>query len=620
MIKRYLTLYSLFLFCLHAFSQNTFFSENFTGGFPSGWISVKRQGNNLPSSNWRWTSTGPQGSYATDDLASTTASGGWMIFDSDLNCNHPHGQDVWLISPPIDASEKEIVWLVFETYYRSFNDRPAIRIGTNTNELDNWVNVEVFPGIVANQFGGAVEGDMTLNPQVIYEDISAHAAGLPNLRIAFQFLSTAATNNGADLTGCAYNWQIDDVKLTDYDPRPNSDIRINSFYAVAPNAITPSSQIEPMGFLADIRNSGKLVQPATTLHITIENSAGAIIYQDSLLFGAIAPDSIVQNVFFQSEFTPPPVPDVYTATYFASPTLEDDVPVNNSRSFIFEISDTLFAKQTGADLMTTADLELDYTFGNVFYVPNGSNLYARYLSFGVGNAPQLAGKTVSTFLYRWYGDENNDFMANPDEYGGGPVGANAYTFTGAEGNNLITVPVDFENVNGIALESNAYYIAAVQYQTNDSQQLNVLASNEYDYHAVYLYNDSMMHPQYAAVIDVGNTGLLDWTGFGLDFVPAVRLSIGPLTAAAEQVLPKGSASIFPNPVSAKATLSLHLPQLSEQVQLQLFDGKGTLQWQRDMYHIQEASIPLHFDQLASGMYWLRIRTPSGMLTLSVAVQ
>ena len=618
-IKRSFPVIALLFLFQGIFAQSIFFSEDFDGAFPAGWMSVKRLGNNHPAANWRRTTTGPQGDFATESLNSTTEAGGWMIFDSDDSCNHPQGQDVWLISPPIDAADKEVVWLIFETYYRSFNDRPAIRIGSDVGNLDSWANLEVFPGIFATQFGGAIEGDQGLNPQVIYMDLTEFMAGQPNARIAFQFLSTDDTNNGGNVTGCAYNWQIDDVHLTDYDPRPDSDIRVNAFFGVAPNAITPFSQIEPIGFLADIRNSGKTVQPATTLMVTIENSGGEVVFQDSLLFGPIAPDSTVQNIFFQSEYTPPPVSERYTATYFARTTIADEVPANNSRSFVFEISDTLFAKQLGANEVITASGSNDFTFGNVFYVPNGSNLYARYLSFGIANASQLAGKTVNTYLYRWNGDENNDFLANPNEYGGGPVGANVYTFTGSEGNNLITVPVDFEG-GGVALEGNAHYIAAVQYQTNTQQELFMLVSTEYDYHATYFYTDSMMQPRYAAVIDVGNTGSLDWTGFGLDLVPVVRLSVGPLTATADRILPEGAAKIFPNPVADQATLLLDLAQKSDQVLLQLYDSKGASLWQRQLRKVQQESIPIRFGGLDPGVYWLRIRTDAGMATLAVNVQ
>jgi len=619
MIKRYLPVIGFLFFIQSTFAQSVFFSEDFTGAFPADWMSVKRLGNNHIASNWRRTTLGPQGEFATGPLNSTTASGGWMIFDSDWSCNEPLGQDVWLISPPVDASDKTTVWLVFETYYRSFNDRPAIRIGSDLSNLDSWENIEVFPGIFATQFGGAIEGDQGLNPQIMYIDLTDYMAGQPGNRFAFQFLSTNETYNGADLIGCAYNWQIDDVQLRDYDPRPDSDMRVNAFFATTPNAITPKTQIEPVGFLADIRNSGKSVQPATTLMVTVENSAGEIVHQDSLLFGPIASDSTVQNVFFQSEYTPPPVAEIYTTTYFARAAIADEVPSNNSRSFVFEISDTLFAKQRGAEEVITASGSNSYTFGNVFFVPNGSNLYARYLSFGIANAHQLAGKTVNTYLYRWVGDENNDFLANPEEYGGGPVGANAYTFTGSEGNNLITIPVDFEG-GGIALEENAHYIAAVQYQTSSQQLLYMRVSTEYDYHASYFYTDSMMQPRYAAVIDVGNTGALDWTGFGLDLVPVVRLSVGPLTASADRVLPQGSAKIFPNPVSDRSTLLLDLPKTSDHVLLQLYDTKGALLWQRQLHQVKKESIPMQFSQLDAGTYWLRVRTSSGMATLAISVQ
>lgn len=617
-MMRYLPVLGFLFLFQGAFTQNIFYSEDFDGAFPADWTAIKRLGNNHPASNWRRTITGPQGGYATESIHSTTASGGWMIYDSDLSCS-VQGQDAWLISPPIDASAQEIVWLIFETYYRSFNDRPAIRIGSDLDNLEDWESIIVFPGIFATQFGGAIEGDQGLNPQIIYMNLTEYLAGQPDRRIAFQFLSTNETDNGGDVFGCAFNWQIDDVRLADYDPRPENDIRIDAFFAVSPNAITPITQIEPIGFLADIRNSGKNLQPATTLGITIENSSGEVVHQDSLVFGPIPPDSVIQNVFFQTEYMPPPVVDVYTATYFARTSLPDDVPANNIRTFDFEISDTLFAKQKSTSEVITASGSNSYTFGNVFFVPNGSGLYARYLSFSVANANQLAGKTVNTFLYRWEGDENNDFLANPNEYGGGPVGANVYTFSGNEGNNFITLPVDFES-GGIVLEGNAHYIAAVQYQTTTPQKLFMRVSTEYDYHATYLYTDSTMHPRYAAVIDVGNTGSLDWTGFGLDLVPAVRLSVGEPTATTDRILPKGAAMIFPNPVEELATLLLDLPKMSDQVLLHLYDTKGALLWQRQLKHVQKENIPLKFNQLAPGVYWLRIRTNSGMATLAVSVQ
>ena len=148
----------------------------------------------------------------------------------------------------------------------------------------------------------------------------------------------------------------------------------------------------------------------------------------------------------------------------------------------------------------------------------------------------------------------------------------------------------------------------------------MLVSTEHDYHATYFYTDSMMQPRYAAVIDVGNTGSLDWTGFGLDIVPVVRLSVGPLTATANRILPDGAAKIFPNPVADEATLLLDLAQTSDQVFLQLYDAKGASLWQRQLRKVQQERIPLRFGRLDPGVYWLRIRTDAGMATLAISVK
>jgi len=55
------------------------------------------------SSNWIYSTTGPQGPFDIGIITSTTAGNGFMIFDSDLNCEGP--QDVWLISPSFDANK-----------------------------------------------------------------------------------------------------------------------------------------------------------------------------------------------------------------------------------------------------------------------------------------------------------------------------------------------------------------------------------------------------------------------------------------------------------------------------------------------------------------------------------
>src|SRR5210317_784364 len=77
------------------YSQGILLSEDFDGGLPSEWTLRKVLGNDDSTSNWQYTTSGPDGDYPIDPISSTSAENGWMIFDSDKNCNIGVGQDAW---------------------------------------------------------------------------------------------------------------------------------------------------------------------------------------------------------------------------------------------------------------------------------------------------------------------------------------------------------------------------------------------------------------------------------------------------------------------------------------------------------------------------------------------
>ena len=609
-------------------TAQTFFSETFDGEIPDSWTTVEVTGNMLGTSVWFHTTVGAAGPFAIGGLSSTTADNGFAIFDSDLDCDavypNPVPQDAWLISPEIDATDKERVWLIFETFYRSFNDRPTIRIGTDLENLVDWAAIEVFPGISGNDFGGILEGDEDLNPQLIELDLSEFAAG-ETFRFAFQYLSDETTANGGNLTGCGYAWMIDDIILTETDPRPAFDMRVNDFFAFAPNAITPVSQVEPFGFIADIANGGSSDQPSSTLNVQIQNSASETVYDESLVYGEIASDSTAENVFFPLEYAPPATPDSYTGAYILTGDDEDVDPENNIKTFDFIVSDSTFAKALTATTAVNPSSDPNYTYGCVYYVPNGTdvtNQYASSFSFGVSNPDELANRNISTFLWEWEGDTNEDINANPAEYNFAPVAFNAYTFKGDE-EGLITLPVDIDG-NLIELKSGFYYIMAIQYTTEDDQRMFTLSSEERDYLGTFFYSDSLdTKPiQYASAIDVGNTGDLDWRGFGFDIVPLITLNIAedPTSAKELPILPDETVRIFPNPVKDDLTVDFYLKEQSEMVEMKLMDAAGKVILNYVYEDVTNERRQYNIRNLPSGNYWLRVITDDGLITKKVVVQ
>lgn len=622
--------YAIALFCLSltafGLQAQDFFTETFasTGGaVPAGWMNVEVAGDGTATAVWLFGTTGPTGPFATADLASTTAANGWATFDSDLNCTYTN-QDAWLISPAIDASEKDAVWLLFETFYRSFNDRPQIRVGTDLADLSSWATFEVFPGITANSFGGSLDGDPTQNPQTIQLDLSAAAAGVSNVRIAFQFLSDGSTANGGNLTGCGYSWQVDDMVLTETDPRPANEMRVNAFAAVAPNAFTPASQVEPIGFIADIANAGSATQATVTLNMTIINNAGDEVYNDNVIYTNIVSDSTAENVFFPSEFTPPATPDTYTATYSLSYEGEetDAIPGNNTNQFVFAVTDSLFAKEIGSTRGVSPAADDSYTYGNVYTINSdmtleGNPLFARTISFGVTNADELAGRFVTIFLFEWPEDANGSFSAEQDEYT--IAGFNSYQFTGNEGESLITVLASEDGP--VELTEGYNYIAAIQYSTEDDQAMFLQASEDYDYQAMTFYTDSLDRIRYSAALDVSNEGELGMTGFGQDIVPVVRMSVGngSLINTNEVQLPTGALQVFPNPANTYVNLDFDLEKQASG-QLVVFNTKGQVIINRTLDNVMNERIQLETAGLPSGTYLIRVNTELGVSNRMITVQ
>ncbi len=624
-----ITLIALFSFLFAVgMSAQTFFSEDFGSGIPDTWENIEVEGNGQPSSVWLYTTDGPTGPTAYDALMSTTADNGFVIFDSDLNNNLGSPQNAWLISPEVDATAEDIVWLVFETYYRSFDDRPQIRIGTDLNDLDNWATIEVFPGIGATDYNAS-------NPETMTFNISEFAAG-QTFRFAFQFLSDATTNNGGGSQGWAYAWQIDDVSLTNENPLPAIDLAFaNDFYSIAPSAVTPASQVIPFGFITDIGNVGSGTVDASSVEISIASSSG-VVFTDTNDYGSLAPGEQFIDYIFENQFTPAAEAEDYTGTYTLTPADgADAIPSNNSITFNFSVSDTLFSKDLGATRSVAPSADNNYSYSCVYYIPEGEGLYARYVSFGVSDSQgALAGNSCNIFLYEWEGDTNGDGNVNTAEMTAGQaIAFNSYQFQGDEHLEILTLPIDLDS-EAIPLQSGKYYVIAIQYVAVADENMFLLASEEFNYFGMnYLTdslntNDNTVPIQYASALDVGNSGEYFILGFGFDIVPLIRMSIGnnddlsgdAIVATREVILADGAVSVFPNPVDKVANVAFNLNEVSENVTLEIFDLKGRMVSRTKHEQIQEQTVNVDVAFLPAGNYKMRARTDNGIKTVNLVVQ
>ncbi|MEM1326626.1 MAG: T9SS type A sorting domain-containing protein [Bacteroidota bacterium] len=600
------------LFFSQLFAQNILFEEDFNGGLPADWSAITIAGNGSPSADWTWTNFGPMGDFNLPPLQSTTSTNGWVLFDSDLNCSQGT-QDAWLVSPQLSAADNPDVFLTFQTLYQSFNDRPTVEVSTDSV---NWTSLVVFPGIEANEFGG---GTIDNNPQIINLDLSELVGNESTYWIAFRFFSDESVSNGGDLVGCGYSWQIDDVQILDGDNRPDTDLSIdNSFYAVAPNAFTPASQVEGIFFLADIINEGAQDQMDATLTVQVEDvQTSTVVFSEQVPVPFVGVDSVLENVVLEDGFAPDDSETIYEGSYNITTSTADEAPGNNRRNFLFGISDTIYSKwfETPDILIRPAD-DNSYAYGNCYYIRNGEDFFGRYVTFAVANAAELIGETVNILTYQWQGDDNDDGFATPDEYGNAPLAFNTYTFDGTEGD-FITVPMSIDEI-GIPLENNSYYFTVIQYESTSDLSMDLFASTEYDYSAMYIRSLFDGSPRYASMLDIGNTGDYSIVGFGFDVVPVVDISISPeadlVSSTRLQLSADNLIDIYPNPAKNWLTVDLSLTQ-AQDVDVDILNMQGQRMTTYRYKKLKQDQLNLNISALSDGLYLLQVRTKQGNRTL-----
>ena len=344
--KNLLILFTFFFSIQTVGAQNVFWSEDFssTMDLPMGWTTEDASGGN---GVWAWCASPTMAAncipgwdaYADQhdgNFYATTSDNGFLYMDSDVLGSVAPDHIVNLTTDTIDCSGQAEVWVKFESligvYGLPATDNAVLRVSNNGTD---WTDFNLFTLSLATRWSS--------NPEFNIVDISSVAANSSTVYIQWSW-----TGN------YEYYWLIDDLLLYDGDPTPiyvlAHDMRVNeNFYAIAPNAQWPSSQVECFSFLADIENVGSMPQTNVNLNISIDEVGGSTVYSEDLFYGELVVDSLAENQPFSGCFTPSDVIGTsYEGTYLVSADSVDLAPENNFQVFNFEITDTVFAKEFGA--------------------------------------------------------------------------------------------------------------------------------------------------------------------------------------------------------------------------------------------------------------------------------
>lgn len=424
-----------------------------------------------------------------------------------------------------------------------------------------------------------------------------------------------------------YYWGIDDVAIVEripYEMQANAN-----FFAIATNAMTPSTQVEPLYFMSDIQNNGGAIAENVNLNMTVlDVTNGTVIYDSNNFYGDIIPDSLAENSFFVDSLAAElQLPGLYRGTYILSHDSIDSNLDNDILEFEFSVTDTLFAKETGRTRGIFLTNDNAWYIGNSFYVPNGEGLFARYISFMVDNASDVANGSgngvVTTYLYESDGDLNDDGRIDGVELGnnGSAIAFNDYTFDGSEDREMITIPVDLDG--SVPLKNDKYYLVVIQYVgVDENDKLAISASEEYNYGANSFITDSLGMPRYSDIVDLTDADPSYFrNGFGGAVVPVVRLSVGEqiTTDVKDNLLTDDyKMSVFPNPVKGQFQLKLEMPEQLD-VYVRLYDQSGRILFVESYKALTQGLFTYDVSALAAGTYMLKLSTPNGIRTEKVIV-
>ncbi len=593
-------------------AQAPFWTEDFDSGLPADWTAIEIQGDMTATSNWFWTDLGPTGSFAVDSIMSTTHDNGWMLFDSDLNCSGD--QNAWLVSPQLDLSDKDIVVLQFEQYYRKFGDLINVQVSTDSTV---WTQFPLFAGLTNNNYGDGT-GTGEENSQLVTVNISSSAANQTAVWIAFQFIADATTANGVD-PGCAYSWQIDDVRLIDFDPTPSTDLSMGDFFFPPLSFATPASQIatDTMGFSADVSNLGNVDVPNVVLKVEVTNGAGDLMFTDSVVADVIPVGTIDSTLVIATQYPPSNVIDSYTIDYslYSLDSIDADMS-NNSASEVYIVSDNTWAKEAGETIaFRPGGGPVDYDIGNMYTTSTDwvDNYMATEVSFNA--ATNAADGNLSDFItnivlleidesavlpdFSDFDDQTN-FIAHD------AMSIRSFNIHQYAGANFDLQTISLEDFDletpGVELKPGNRYFLIASYE----------GANNVVFHG---FSEDINYFQISTIIFNGQWFL---GGFGPEPAAVLRMTIDLVSATDENLLPEETMTFFPNPASdvLNVEVTFEKPELAN---VTIADINGRVIQIDILKNVVNEKKQYDVSSLAPGTYLVRVATEEGTLTKKFVV-
>ena len=601
------------------FFTDTFNSNSFISG---GWTAG---GNTGSSGTWKFTKRASNGTYGIGAIRSTSAAGGWMLYDSDsigalFNASPQIGT---LTSPSINCATHQYVAVRFQQYAERFQD--SFFVQASNDGGTSWTSYPVLPNMALRS------NDFTDNPEVTTINISPVAGNMPNVKVRFYYSGT--------FVGGGYNWLVDDFQLVDLDPidiglaKSGVVMTLGNGSGLTPFGTQPFSFADTAFPVTHAYNYGGT--PVSSIAVEASITSGAApLYNQTITFPAIpinAYDSLADYSVL-SGYKPPAI-NQYLVPFSAFVTGDANAS-NNEDTAVFRVSDSSLCVFSGFDPLTktlnpyfargdyylhapvsSTRSETSYYMGSFFEIGAGKSDTITSVSVCIAEGTTVNSQ-IQVELYKY---DNSIYQAIGKTF--------VQTLTAADistANNLvfITLPLNIGLVKTYAIADAGNYVMVAKPVNPTSAQTILISSAQAaapeNFVGNYGITDSASGASYAFGQNLaGNYNYSDFKD-----VPALVANFGDarrlLGTGALKGLTIGQA--YPNPANTFIRIPV-ASTINAQVKIRLSNiiGQDITSLSINLNAGQSKTGDFSTAQLAPGMYFYTIESGGETITRRISV-
>jgi hypothetical protein len=385
---------------------------------------------------------------------------------------------------------------------------------------------------------------------------------------------------------------------------------------------TPLQHIQPLsGIAITLYNTSSAPVNNISVTATITDPLGAdTTFSETLTTIAGTYDTTV--VFTQS-YTPSAV-GTYDIVYKTGLNTADSVThqfeINNDSTFALDNNNFTPSSVLGGVGPNDADYALAdpvtgatyfYEMGATYLTGSGTSDYATSASFALENANAYIGKNFYFFLYE---QPASGFVGTEQDYSTFiALGAGIYTVTPADTmtqHSLMNAPL-YTNAGALSipLSADKQYMLVVRHAGDAS----VLASPKISYTHI---------EDFLSVAATCYVDRLYMAGWNPSYAPVIRMHVqaGPVTGVENKSLALSEVAVFPNPTNDYINLQIRLNDVSDQVNVKIFDVNGQVHQSNQYNNIKNAVYNYNVEHLAAGIYFMHVQTDKAQTIRKVIIK